>query len=150
MDDPDLRAGFIGLALSSGRGELARAVLEGVALNARWALEAMEKSLRAAPSTARIVGGGAVSDLWCRIIADVTGLALARTAEPDLAGARGVAMLAAVALGWRSDLAAAGAMTREAERYQPDPSQAARYDMRYRRFLEVARSGRRWRGPGAS
>ncbi len=150
VDDPDLRAGFIGLALSSGRGELARAVLEGVALNARWALEAMEKSLRAAPSTARIVGGGAVSDLWCRIIADVTGLALARTAEPDLAGARGVAMLAAVALGWSSDLAAAGAMTREAERYQPDPSQAARYDMRYRRFLEVARSGRRWRGPGAS
>ena len=37
---------------------MARAVLEGVALNARWALEAMVRSLPARPTCAGIVGGG--------------------------------------------------------------------------------------------
>jgi sugar (pentulose or hexulose) kinase len=42
VENPHVRGGFCRLSLQHGRAELARAVLEGVALNARWLLEAVE------------------------------------------------------------------------------------------------------------
>ncbi len=148
VDDPERRAGFLGLSFDAGRAAMARAVLEGVALNSRWALDAMTHSLDGAPLEARIVGGGALSDLWCQITADVTGLTLARPSDPDLAGARGVALLASLALGWRADLDEASEMAPTADIFPPDPGRKAVHDARYARYLAAAKAPAKWRRAG--
>lgn len=86
---------FYGMNLSTGRGDFAAAVMEGVAFQIRILLEAM-----GAADVERTVlfGGGAKSPLWCQMIADVTGIALQVPSTEEAAGA-GAAMLAAEACG---------------------------------------------------
>src|SRR5690606_25884395 len=71
VDDPRARGGFHNLSLATGRAEMARAVLEGVAFNSRWLHEAVEKFVGNRLDPVRMIGGGATSDLWCQIHADV-------------------------------------------------------------------------------
>lgn len=92
--DPDARAGFIGLSVKHGFGDLARAVLEGLAFAARDCYEAMGSM----PSEIRLSGGAARSPSLRRIIAAAT-RAQVRTSSRQEAGAAGAAMMAAVRLG---------------------------------------------------
>jgi xylulokinase len=75
-----------------------RAVLEGVAFNSRWLLRYLD---RFAPNSGpiRIIGGGARSDLWCQIMADVTGRTYERVADPLNAQLRGAALFAGIGMG---------------------------------------------------
>jgi len=73
--NPRARGAFVGLTMAHGRGELARAVLEGVAFNLRIILDAFRA--QGAPIDAlRLIGGGARSGVWRRILADVLDLPL--------------------------------------------------------------------------
>ncbi|MES0024231.1 MULTISPECIES: FGGY-family carbohydrate kinase [unclassified Mesorhizobium] len=92
--DPDARAGFIGLSVKHGFGDLARAVLEGLAFAARDCYQAMGSM----PSEIRLSGGAARSPSLRRIIAAAT-RAQVRTSSRQEAGAAGAAMMAAVGLG---------------------------------------------------
>ncbi len=136
VDDRDLRAGFTGLSLSDDRSRLARAVLEGVAFNVRWALEAFEKTARVTHPTVRFLGGGAKSLIWSQILADVLQRPLEVMAEPELGGARGAAMTAAVAAGWFDNLEDAVGLTRIGNSVSPEVGMARHYDERFRRFLQ--------------
>ena len=79
---------------------LVRSVLEGVAFNARWLFDAYEKFLQAGRCPRlRILGGGAQSDLWCQIYADVLGRPVEQVADPRNAQLRGVALWARMCLG---------------------------------------------------
>lgn len=93
---PGSQGNFYGVNLATKRGHFALAVMEGVAFQLRVLLEAMD----AYGSVEKLVffGGGANSKLWCQIIADITGMEIAVTANPEAAGA-GAAMLAARAVG---------------------------------------------------
>src|SRR5215472_13578433 len=73
VEDPFVRGGFHNLSLSAGRDDLVRAVFEGVALNARWLLQTVERFTRHLLEPIRFIGGGARSDVWCQIFADVFG-----------------------------------------------------------------------------
>jgi xylulokinase len=79
-------AAFLGLTSSHGPAELARAVIEGVALDVARCLElvAPQAELLA------LAGGGATSDVWLRVLGGVTGLPLQSRALDDAAsvGAR--------------------------------------------------------------
>ncbi|WP_457151249.1 FGGY family carbohydrate kinase [Mesorhizobium sp. P5_C1] len=92
--DPDARAGFIGLSVKHGFGDLARAVLEGLAFAARDCYQAMGTM----PGEIRLSGGAARSPSLRRIIAAAT-RAQVRTSSRQEAGAAGAAMMAAVGLG---------------------------------------------------
>ncbi|MGX5839333.1 FGGY family carbohydrate kinase [Mesorhizobium sp. ArgA1] len=92
--DPDARAGFIGLSVKHGFGDLARAVLEGLAFAARDCYQAMGIM----PREIRLSGGAARSPSLRRIIAAAT-RAQVRTSSRQEAGAAGAAMMAAVGLG---------------------------------------------------
>jgi len=87
--DPGLRGGFAGLARDHTRGDLARAVMEGVALHDRLVFERAARAAGGKPEAVLVAGGGASSDLWCRIKADAWGCELRRPAgeEPGLRGA---------------------------------------------------------------
>ncbi|MBE6598926.1 MAG: hypothetical protein E7638_05740 [Ruminococcaceae bacterium] len=93
---PEEEGCFYGINLSTVRGNLAAAVMEGIAFEIRELLGKMD----AYGNVERMVifGGGAKSDLWCRIIADVTGLSLTVPTTAEAAGA-GAAILAAKAVG---------------------------------------------------
>lgn len=83
-----------------GHGHYARAIMESVGMS----LARLISDLAADRATARIVatGGGARSDVWLQIMADVTGIEFVATACPEPA-CRGAAMLAGVAAGWFLD-----------------------------------------------
>jgi xylulokinase len=99
VDDRRARAGWHNLSLASGRSELVRAVLEGVAFNNRWLLDACEHFTKRRLDPIRIIGGGAQSDLWCQIHADIMDRTMERVADPLHAGLKGAALFAAMALG---------------------------------------------------
>ncbi|MCV7382626.1 xylulokinase [Mycolicibacter longobardus] len=98
IDDRDARGGFHNLSLGTTGADLVRAVLEGVAYNNRWLLDYVNKF---APNAGpiRIVGGGARSELWCQIVADVCGRTCERVADPLNAQLRGAALFAGIGMG---------------------------------------------------
>src|SRR5262249_34087550 len=99
VEDRFVRGGVHNPSLSATRDDLVRAVFEGVALNARWLLRAVERFTGHTLDPIRFIGGGARSAVWCQIFADVLGRTVEQVADPVNANARGAAMLAAVALG---------------------------------------------------
>jgi xylulokinase len=93
--DSQTRGAVFGLSLSSGRMELMRALLEGVALEMRLNLQILEESGYAI-NELRVIGGGAKSDVWTQLKADVLGkkMTIIKVTE---AGCLGAAMLACAA-----------------------------------------------------
>jgi xylulokinase len=146
VDDPYLRGGWFNVSLGTTRADLARSVFEGIALNARWMQEAVEKFIkRELPdgfAALTFIGGGARSALWCQTLADVLGCTIRQAEEPVLANARGAALIAAVGIG---DLTWADipSRVRIAATYEPDPARRAVYDRQYRTFTALYRRNRR-------
>lgn len=98
--DAGARAGFAGLVPRTTRGDLARAVYEGVAFAIADCVDGLAP---AAEAPVRLIGGGARSDFWSQTIADVLGRPLERPAGEQF-GARGAAVLGAVAAGRFADV----------------------------------------------
>jgi xylulokinase len=99
VDDRNARGGWHNVSVSTTNAELVRAVLEGVAYNSRWLNDAVERFAGRRLDPLRIFGGGAVSDLWCQIHADVMERTIERVADPLHTNLRGAALHAAHALG---------------------------------------------------
>lgn len=95
---PNIRGAFIGLNLGHDRSDLLRAVLEGIALNLRLALDALH-SCTQLNDRMLIVGGGGKSSLWRQIFADVYNLEIIKTNIEQDAGALGAAALALAGCG---------------------------------------------------
>ena len=109
VEDKVVRGGWLNLSLRTDRAMLVRSVLEGVAYNARWLFDAYEKFLKRPVPKVRILGGGAQSDLWCQIYADVLGRPVEQVADPRHAQLRGVALWARICLGELHPRGGAGA-----------------------------------------
>ncbi|HWG25838.1 FGGY-family carbohydrate kinase [Actinospica sp.] len=130
VDDPALRGAWFNLSLSTTRADMARAVFEGIALNTRWMLEAVEKFTGRTLGPIRFIGGGATSGLWCQAMADVLDRPIDQIAEPQLANVRGAALLAGVALGEITWQQIPGLVAVD-RRYEPNPAHRALYDQAY-------------------
>ena len=131
------RGAFAGLGLNHGLPHLGRAVLEGCTFALRD-LVARFAELGLGGDEVRVVGGGARSDLWLQMKADVTGrpVRVLRSAE---ATALGAAELAAVGAGMFRDLdEAVGRLTElEPGVYEPDRSLRGAYDDAYGRYRSL-------------
>ena len=119
LDDRAARAGWLNLSHRSTRADLVRAVLEGVAHQAAWLLPSVLRFTDTPSQALRILGGGAQSDLWCQIHADVVGRPMERVQDPVTAQLRGVALAAAVALGHTS-WADVGSLVAPDRTFEPD------------------------------
>jgi sugar (pentulose or hexulose) kinase len=136
--NPALRGGFTGLSLRHGRGDLARAVFEGVAFAIREHLEIMA-SAGAPVREIHVSGGGASVDLWNQIKADVTGVPAISVASD--ATSLGVALVAGTAVGLYASLEeAVTRCVRVSRHYEPDSKLAAFYANRYARFRMLAQA----------
>jgi xylulokinase len=100
-------------------------VLEGVAFALRDALSAMEACGLVAEEL-RLIGQGAVSDLWAQIVANVLNRPLAVPAEPD--ASFGAALITAMGVGILPQSAAAAALVRYRTQLLPQAEQVAAYD----------------------
>ena len=142
VEDRFVRGGFHNLSLSCCRDDLVRAVFEGVAFNSRWLLGAVEKFTKRRLEPIRFIGGGARSDVWCQIFADVLGRTIEQVADPVNANARGAAMLASVALGELTfdQIPDRIAVARS---YRPDPAPKALYDAMFGEFTGLYRRNRK-------
>ncbi len=95
--DPNARGAFVGLSTAHRRGDLVRAVLEGVVFNLRESLEII-RDLKVPIEQIRLTGGGSKSAFWRSIQASMFGQPVHRTNAAEGA-AYGVALLAAVGAG---------------------------------------------------
>ena len=142
VDDRHARGGWHNLAATTTNAELIRSVLEGVAYNARWLNGYVEKFVGERLDPLRIFGGGAVSDLWCQIHADVMDRTIERVAEPLHTNLRGAALLASLALGAvrRDEIRELVPVDRV---FSPDPLTRAAYDRLYAEFPGLYKAQRK-------
>jgi xylulokinase len=138
VDDHTVRGGFHNLSLSTTSDQMVRSVFEGVALNSRWLLEAVEKFAGRRLDSLAFVGGGANSDQWSQIHADVLGREIRQVADPVLANVRGAALLALHSLG-RVSLDDIPAMVEIRRTYTPNPTHGAEYDLLFEEFVTLYR-----------
>jgi xylulokinase len=136
FNDPDARGVIAGLTLSHGRGDIYRAILEGVAFAIRHNLAEMSE-IGTGIRRVFAVGGGTASRLWLQIVSDVTGLT---QHLPERAGgaAYGDAYLAGRATG----LVSTG-WARTGDQIVPDHQRRSLYDERYESYLELYRRTRK-------
>ncbi len=133
VDDRRARGGFHNLSLQTTRADLARSVLEGVALNSRWLLRAVERFAGTRFPSVRAIGGGATSALWCSIYASVLGKRVEQVADARHANLRGSALLAGLALGrLRWDELSAQVPVEAV--HLPDPDARSVYDELFAQF----------------
>lgn len=135
--DPRLRGDFVGISARHQRQHFARAMLEGVAYSIRDCLHAVEE-LGQPIVERRLLGGGARSSLWRRILCDVLGQPLAK---PVVEGASfGAALLAGVAVGVFAGWAEAVAVCVQVEEtLKPDPAAHGLYDEYFEVYRMVTR-----------
>lgn len=93
-----IRGGFTGIDLKHTKSDMARACLEGISINLRFALDALN-SISPLNGEMLIVGGGTKSPLWMQIFADVYNMPIIETNVGQSAGSLGAAAIAAVAVG---------------------------------------------------
>lgn len=116
--DPSARAAWVGLTASHGESHIVRSVLEGVAFSLRDSIEIFAE-LGSEVTSTRLGGGGARSELWRKIQADVFGLPIEVSGQNE-GSAFGAAILAGVGAGvWLSVEEACDATVEIADRIEP-------------------------------
>jgi len=135
---PHARGGFMNLSFNTTRRHMARAVMEALAYNNRWTRRPAEKFIGRPIPRFRISGGGALSDLWCQIHADVLQVPIHQVADPVNATVRGTAFLALAALG---HLAPEDIPRRVGIKqvFEPNPAHRTLYDKLYRQYRRLFR-----------
>lgn len=130
---PLIRGAVLGWSDYHTKAHFYRSLLEGLAFEFRFKLEAIEAALGQQCNTIHITGGGAQSREWCQIISDVTQKPVKVAASPE-STCLGAAMLAGTAAGaFPSLTAAAQAMTATREVIPPQAGNCSIYDDIYNR-----------------
>jgi xylulokinase len=128
--DPKARGAFFGLTARHGAEHMTRAVMEGVIFSLRDSLEIM-RGLDVPVEDVRSTGGGARSDLWRQLQADIYGTPIRRTVA-DEGPAYGAALLAGVASGTFADVEEATSVVRLREvTTEPDTERTKIYEEHY-------------------
>jgi len=125
--DRGARASFAGLGPEAGIAHLYRAAMEAITLNFTRSLAEM-KRLGVAARQIFVIGGGAGSPLWLKMVSDASGLPVIRSLSNE-ASALGAGMSAALGAHWYGSFGeAADAMSRLAERIEPDFTVSAEWE----------------------
>jgi xylulokinase len=138
VDERTLRGGWHNLSLRTTRGDFVRSVYEGVAMNMRWLMQAVEGFIKRPLDSIHLVGGGARSALWCQIHADILQRPILRVADPVYTNARGAGFLAAMGLGCAT-LETLNSQMPIAAVHEPHAGNRALYDELFGEFREIYR-----------
>jgi glycerol kinase len=121
---PDARASITGITRGTTKAHIARATLEGIALQIVDILRAMERDSGRALGTLKVDGGAAANDLLMQFQSDVLGVEIAR---PELveSTALGAAFLAGLGTGVWKDQDQIRKTWREQKRFRPAMDRAS-------------------------
>lgn len=134
--DTKSKGAILGLTFSTKRADLAKAILEGLTYELRVNLDLLRTG-GVQVETLRAIGGGAKSDLWLQIKADITGIPVAAPVITEAAGF-GAAILAGVGAGIFSDAAQASeSFLRLRKEFQPQLVSQRLYDERFALYCQV-------------
>jgi xylulokinase len=136
INDPDVRGGFYNLSLEHTRNEILRSVYEGVAFNIKWALTYVEK-LVGRSDALRCVGGGAKSEIWCQILADILERKILQTESPDLAAAKGSAIISLVGLGLLKNFSEATPLIKVQKTFTPNTTNKKVYNKLFNEYRNI-------------
>ena len=125
--DPRARGGWIGITARTTRAMMIRSLLEGVTFGMRDALEIMQQ-MGIAVSQVRATGGGARSDFWRQLQADIYKQPIVLTNASE-GPAYGVALLAGVGTGvWSSVEEACKSSIKQTIKIKPNKKAMGVYD----------------------
>lgn len=133
--DADARGMIWGLTLAHGPEHIYRAIMEAVCFGTENILRTF--AVGGHPIRSAVACGGTVnSSLWLQLHADISGIPITVTAQPE-AVSLGAGILAAVGAGFFPNIrAAAGAMVRSIRSVQPDPGAHEAYQFYFQRYLD--------------
>ena len=135
LDDPYARGVLFGLSEASSRADVARAVMEGVALTLADARDCLAEA-GARIERVGLIGGGAKSLLWMRMIAAATGFTVVRMKGGETGPAYGAARLARIAATGESPEAVC-LPSQIADVTEPDPKLADLFGRQRERFAAL-------------
>ena len=133
-NDPLLRGGFMNLGHDCTPAMLGYAVMEGVGFGLLDALRAVQ-STGADVTALALVGGGARSEYWAQLLANILQREIFTLQGSELSACIGAAKLGFVAMGQGAELLAAGMPVKA--RYTPDLMQQPVLAARYRKFQSL-------------
>ena len=136
FEDPNSAGMFFNIKLETGKAQMIRAVVEGVCYHLRWMLECQSSKVKTSDDI-RFVGGGALSDVTCQILADVTGRRVETVSKPQNVGAVGAAAVIGVGLGVIDDMSRVRDFIEITHTYEPNPANKAVYDRNYSAFRKL-------------
>lgn len=134
--NPRARGAILGLQRHHGRGDVARAVLEGVAMNLYTGLKAFTEMGRDIDQVDAI-GGAARSDVVLGILADVWGVPVRRRSGSTEANSLGAGIVGAVGIGLLDGFGHGADPAEVTRTCWPDDASHARHERRYVHFLDA-------------
>jgi len=136
IEDRSVRGGFFNLSLKTKREYMIRAVFEGVAYNARWLLGCVERFCKRRLDNIHMIGGGARSEVWCQIYADILNRTIRQVKDSRQANTRGAGLVGSVALGQITfnDIAARVEIEKD---FHPNAAHRQIYDELFAEFLNI-------------
>ena len=141
FEDPNACGTFFGITMNTGKTELIRAVLEGVCYHLRWMLECEATKVKTS-DTIRFCGGGALSDVTCQILSDMTGRRIEVVDNPQDVGAVGAACTASVGLGLIPSMEAIASLVPVEKSFEPDMENKRIYDGYFKVFKRLYKANK--------
>lgn len=135
LHDPEAKGILFGLGLTHTRGDIYRALLEGVGFGIRHNMEVMREE-GVIPERVIAVGGGTHNPLWMQLVADITGVALFLHRRSPGAS-YGDAFMAGVGVGLFKDLGEITRWVGKGRVVTPNPETHKRYGLHYRIFRSL-------------
>ena len=133
----------VGLSLGTTKADFLRAVLEGISYELKLNLDILD-SAGVTVEEIRAIGGGAKSDFWLQLKADMYNRPVVRLQVAE-AASLGMAISAGVALGLYSSAAeAADNLVVRHETFEPDPHRARIYEEKLEQYRQIYPALKQW------
>jgi xylulokinase len=105
-------------------------------------LKYVEQFIKRPVQAINMVGGGAKSNIWCQIHADVLGRSIRQVRDPIMVNVRGAGLLASAALGY-IQYSEIEEKVPIAHVYEPNPEHRKIYDELFEEFMAIYQSNQK-------
>ena len=139
FEDSNAGGMFFNIRVGNGKRDMIRAVLEGICYHLRWLLESEEAKVKTSDPI-RFVGGGALSQVTCQMLADITGRTIETVNNTQEVGAVGTALVVAAGINGTDVLELSRRLIKVNHSYFPNPQNKDVYEHNYKVFKKLYKS----------
>ena len=136
IDDPYVRGGLFNISLENKLEHLIYSIIEGIAFNIKWAYIYYRKLLGQEIDHINIVGGGALYDSLCYILANTLNTKIIRMNSVRESSAIGASIIGLVGLKL-SDFSIAKKIVKPERSFNPEPKLVKLYDKKFKYFMKL-------------